>query len=303
MRSRLILPVILILLPTTHQAFAQFTKTNAWVLYEQGNTFFSTREYGSALKKYQEAIAAFNPFPEAEMAIGDVYRQEGELDLAARQYRKAYELKNSFYILEMKYEDMYKLARVYEDQRGYKSFEDALKTILLDDKNYNQPSTSHLKEQVESNYYGKGLDFILKLYRFPEKFSVDAHATLGWYYYRSGNFTVSALHLIYSVVYKVSEASRYVLEKNTDFQFTTLGDFFHAIASDKIVVDYFEKSDIYKDLYYLAGSTFKAGYPAHARFIWQLLSKSALSGAYADLSTRQLKSPWIEPFLIQPPGQ
>jgi tetratricopeptide (TPR) repeat protein len=285
------------------QAFAvfpQFMKTPAWVLFEQGNASFSLKEYGSALKKYQEALASFSPFPEVEAAIGDVYRQEGELDLAVKQYRKAYELKNSFFIPETKYEVLYKLARVYEVKQEYKNFEDSLKTVLIDDKNYTQPSTSRLREQFESNYYAKGLDFILKLYRFQELFPADAHAKLGWFYYRSGNYTVSALHLLYALAYKVGDASQFILEKNADFQFTTLSDFLKTAEDYKIVLAYLEKSEVYKDLYYLAGSTFKAGYPAHAKLIWQLLSKSTRAGAYTELSVRQLKSPWTEPLLVQP---
>ncbi len=301
MRTKKLIPGIFILFlmaPTT--VFGQFIKTPSWILYEQGNAFFSMKEYGSALKKYQEAIASFGIFPEAEIGIGDVYLQEGELDLAIKQYKKAYELKNSFYIPEMKYEALYKLAGIYETSQTYKSFEDALKTVLLDDMNYNQPSTSRLRDQFESNYYGKGLDFVLKLYRFPERFPTDAHSKLGWFYYRSGNYKTSVLHLLYSVVYKVSDAADYVASGDVDFEFTTLVDFLELSNNNSILIDYLKASGAFKDLYYLAGSAFKVGFPAHARMIWQLLSKSSLAGSYADLSARQLKSPWTEPLLVQP---
>jgi tetratricopeptide (TPR) repeat protein len=304
MRPRMIFPVFLtFLLMQAYAGFGQIIKTQAWILYEQGNASFASKEYGVALAKYQGALAAFYPFPEAEAGIGDVYVQEGELELAVRQYRKAYELKNSLYIPETRYEILYKLARIYEVKLEYKSFEDSLKAVLVDDKNYTPTGTSRLREQFESNYYAKGLDFTLKLYRFPERFSADAHSKLGWFYYRSGNYTVSVVHLLYALVYKIGDASQFVLENDTDFQFTTLSDFLKIADGDKAVLAYLEKTDVYKDLYYLAGSTFKAGYPAHAKMIWQILSKSARAGTYTDLSTRQLKSPWTEPLLAQPQGK
>jgi tetratricopeptide (TPR) repeat protein len=300
MRRTRMSALIVLMLTASFNGFAQLAKTPALILYEQGNAFFALKEYGSALKKYQDAIASFSVLPEAEMGIGDVYRQEGELDLAAGKYKKAYELRNSFYIPEMKYEALYKLAGIYEDQRTYRSFEDSLKTILLDDKNFTQPASSRLREQFESNYYVKGLDFVLKLYRFPERFPAEAHSKLGWFYHRTGNYTVSALHLLYAVVYKISDAADLVTEKDVDYQFTTLDSFLKTAETDPSILAYFESSGIYKDFYYLAGSTFKTGYPGHARLIWQLLSKSARAGSYAELSSRQLKAPWTEPLLTQP---
>jgi len=298
--TKLIFGIFILSLMAPASVFSQFIKTPSWILYEQGNAFFSIKEYGPALKKYQEALAAFAVFPEAEIGIGDIYLQEGELDLAVKQYKKAYELKNSFYIPEMKYEALYKLAGIYETTQMYKPFEDALKSVILDDKNFNQPSTSRLREQFESNYYGKGLDFVLKVYRFPERFPAEAHSKLGWFYYRSGNYTTSVLHLLYAVVYKISDAGQYVADMDVDFQFTTLGDFLVVVNNDSFLIDYFKTSGVFRDLYYLAGSAFKVGFPAHARMIWQLLSRSSLAGSYADLSARQLRSPWTEPLLVQP---
>jgi len=295
------LPVILLLLQAL-SAFPQKMgiKAPAWVIYEQGNALYAGKEYGSALKKYQEALASFYPFPEVEMAIGDVYRQEGELDLAIIRYKKAYELRNSFYIPEMKYEALYRLANVYEDTRAYRDMEDALKTIVAEDKNFSPSETSRLREQFTANYYSKGIDFVLKLYRFPERFSADAHAKLGWFYYRTGNYTTAVTHLLYALTYKVSDAGAYAYEKDVEFQFTTLSAFLGLASKDSVIGGYFQKSEIYKDLYYLAGSVFKSGYPAHARDIWQVLSKYPPAGSYAELSSRQLKAPWTEPLLSIP---
>ena len=46
--------------------------------------WYRREEYGEALQQYKNAIASAGIFPEAEMAIGDVYREEGELDLAQK---------------------------------------------------------------------------------------------------------------------------------------------------------------------------------------------------------------------------
>ncbi len=300
MRTRLISFLCLGLCGFVFDAYCQPVKAPYWLLYEQGNAFYSKKEYGAALQKYQEAIAAYAFFPEAEMAIGDVYRQESESDLAIKQYQKAYNLKNYFYIPSIKYDVLYRIAAIDQEQQLYKQMEDSLMSIINEDKSYNEPVTSKLKEQIEANYFGKGIDYVLRLYRLPNLFAADAYSQLGLFYYRSGRFRQANLLLIYAVTYKIGEAGRFLSEQDVDFQFTSLSDFLHIAEADKTVAQYLTESDVYKDLYYLAGSSFGAEYPAHSMSIWKLLSQSKLSGKYADLSRRQITAPWIEPYLQLP---
>jgi tetratricopeptide (TPR) repeat protein len=281
-------------------ASAQTSSEPYWLLYEQGNAFYAQKEYGLALRKYQDAISGTSALPEAEMAIGDIYKQEGETELAVRQYEKAYNLRNYFTIPEDKYTVLYRIAAVAEEQLDYRKMEESLLLIVNDDMSFNEPATSRIKEQIESNYYGKGLDYVLKLYRLTYRFAESAHAKLGWFYYKTGLFTKSALHLLYAVTYTISEASNSIASKDVDFQFTTLKDFLQVSRPDKDVTSFIQDSGLWNDLYYLAGSTFKAGYPSHAQFIWTLLSQIPSAGKFVDLSKRQLKTPWIEPYLQIP---
>jgi tetratricopeptide (TPR) repeat protein len=93
---------------------AQDKQSQNWLLFEQGNAFMSMKEFGKALQYYKDAISAAGIFPEAEMAIGDVYFEEGEFDLAAGQYQKAYNQRKGFYISDSQYDVLYKFARLYE---------------------------------------------------------------------------------------------------------------------------------------------------------------------------------------------
>ncbi len=297
MRGIIYVIVMIFILNSNMHIHSQSVKPPYWLLYDQGNAFMDAKEYGSALLKYQEAIAKAGVFPEAEIATGDIYREEGEIDLAIRHYIKAYNLRNSFYIPESKYDVLYKLSRIYEEQRFYRQMEDSLQTIVKDDKGFNQPATSHLKDQIESNYYTKGLDFVLRLYRFNNTFPEAAHSKLGWFYYKTGRFKNSVIHFLYSLIYKAGEASGHFASKDVDYQFTTLQDLLIFAESDKEVSLFINESDMYKDLYYLAGSVFSEGYPEHSSEIWKLLSGLRSAGKYSDLSRKQLKSPWIEPYL------
>ena len=277
--------------------FAQDKQSQNWLLFEQGNFSMSTKEFGKALQLYKEAISAAGIFPEAEMAIGDIYFEEGEFDLAATEYQKAYNQRKGFYISDSQYDVLYKFARLYESQELYKLMEDDLATIIADDKHFVETTTSHLRTQIEKNYLEKGLDHVLLLYRFEPSFAVRAHSKLGWFYYRTGRFPQSMSQLLYSVIYGVSEINTYLRERDINYEFTSLQDVLTKVEKSSELQGFVAEVDLYRDLYYLAGSTFAGGYPQHALDLWGLISKFASSGTYQDLSRRQLKSPHTEPLI------
>jgi tetratricopeptide (TPR) repeat protein len=270
----------------------------AWLKLEEGKALFEQREFGRALQRFQEAVAAAGTMPEAEMGIGDVYREEGELGLAQAQYEKAYNNRNSLAVPAARYDILYRLAGIYEDQEFYKLMEDTLLGIVADDANWAGAKSSRLRTQLETNYYSKGMNQVLKLYRFDPSFAQDAHAKLGWFYYRTGRFSSAVLHCLYAAVYGASEIARYLREHDVEWDFSTFEDLLGAAEEQKDLHQYVADSGLYRNLYYLAGSTYASMYPRLAQTLWRAASRSKLAGEFADLSGRQLKKPWIEPYLV-----
>ena len=115
--------VLILLLPSTLLPAQTNNFVEAWFLYEQGKAKLEDPEgpeLGEALLSFQEAIdKRGGVFPEAEMAIGDIYFQEGAFALAKRQYDKAFELRRGMEIAEEKYTILYRLADLHEIQELY----------------------------------------------------------------------------------------------------------------------------------------------------------------------------------------
>jgi tetratricopeptide (TPR) repeat protein len=268
-----------------------------WLLYEQGNTAAGQREFGKAMQLYKDAVQGAGIFPEAEAAIGDVYLEEGEADLAQRQYQKAYDERNAFYIPEMQYAILYKLANLFEMRQFYKQMEDSLSQIVADDKKFQDTSTQHLRTQVEKNFLEKGLDRVLVLYTFEDTFAAPAHSKLGWFYYRTGRFSPAVSNLLYSVIYRVSQVREVLKERDVEYEFSNVADLLSTIEGSSELRSYAQSTGLYKDIYYLAGSMFANGYPRHARDLWTLLKAAPSAGQYNSLAVRQLKKPFVEPLL------
>lgn len=278
-------------------AAAALDQNQSWLLFEQGNAAASQKEYGQALQLYEAAIEGAGQFPEAEAAVGDIYLEEGETGLAQRQYEKAYNLRQSFYVPEMQYQVLYKLADLYEIQQQYKQMEDTLTLIAGDDVHFQESATQHVRTQVEKVFVEKGLDRVLLLYTFDDTFSAAAHSKLGWFYYRTGRFGPAVTQLLFAVIYRTSQIKHAMLEHDVDYEFTTMADLLAGVDANADLRAYAVSSGLYKDLYYLAGAAFANGFPGIATGLWKSLSAVRSAGQYRDLAVKQLKRPFVEPLL------
>lgn len=306
MRTRMILPMALmaeLLLSVPGSTFGQDqpldhkTDQANWILFERANAMAAQREFGQALQLYKEAISQGGRFPEAEVGIGDVYFEEGELELARQQYEKAYSLRSAFSIADSKYDVLYKLGSLFESQEMFRLMEDSLTKIVNDDRKYGDPASAYLKAQVERNYLERGIDHTLLLYQMSVPFAQEAHSKLGWFYYRTGRFSQAISHLLYSVIYVTKDIEDYLHEQDVEYGFSSLPNLMAAVDQDKRASGFVSGSSYFKDIYYLAGSSFAAGYPTHATLLWKILASSRSSGQYAQLAARQLKTPWTERLL------
>jgi len=302
------LPLVLLLLFAAALLPAQANNfVEAWYLYEQGKAKLSDPdgpELGEALLSFQMAIdKRGGTFPEAEMAIGDIYRSEGAYALARRQYEKAFKLRKGMEIAEEKYTVLYRLADLHETQELYADMESYLLQVLEDQPYFTDEQHRNFRDAFLSTYEEKGLEHLFKLYRMEGvAFAVPAHAKLGWFYYRTGRPS-AILHSLFALDIMITQAVEELRRVQPGFVFTTMAAFLDASLEQENIRQYLISEEFIKTLYYLATATYAASRPGLAEPIWQLLAAYPLEvlgpGAttYADLSARQLESPWIDPYI------
>ena len=280
--------------------FSVDPQNQIWLTFEKGNAAFASREFGRALQLYKDSISVAGIFPEAEIAIGDVYLEEGEVDLAIRQYDKAYNMRNAFYISESRFTVLLKLANLYLAQQSYGLMEQSLLSIIAEDKHFADTLTFKLRSQIEKNYLEKGLDRVFMLYVFDDQFAAPAHSLLGWYAYRSGRHTQAIDELLYSLISRTSEIVAFLHERDADFEYSSLVHLLTLVSKTSEAALFLKEIGFFKDLYYLAAATYASGYPQTASELWKVIAGYSAAGTYQDLSRKQLKTPWIEPLLSVP---
>jgi tetratricopeptide (TPR) repeat protein len=277
----------------------QESQDPAWVLFEKGKTEMAKQgELGVALRYFRQALDKRAPFPEAEEAIGDIHRLEGNFLMAEIQYQKAYKLRNSFQVPVEQYQVLQKLAEIYKTQEKYKQMEDALLTILKDQPYFADSSYKRFSDALYSTYREKGIDHFLKLYRVENiTFAAKAHEELSWFYYRTGRYVQAIRHGLFGINIFISESVPEIRKSEPEFEFTTLRAFIDIALSRSNLREYLTGENFFSMLYYLAAASYAAQLTARAEVIWEYLAETPAALRFQELSRRQLRSPWVESYL------
>ncbi len=295
--------LLVLALPVPAQEPTEGVQTEPyWVLYARGAALLQHPEgdRGTALQLFLQALEAHAPFPEAEMAIGDVYRAENELPLAEMQYKKAYEQRGAFELQATRYVVLLRLASLYEQTQRYADMEQELLRILADQPYYHDPANEQFRDAFLNTYLEKGLDQLFLLYRVPGvAFATEAHARLGRFYTLTGRNEAAMRNALFAADIIVTQAMEELRRHIPDYTFTTLEGFLRVAFRRENVRDYLDGTDFFETLYYLAMATYQAGKPARAAGLWRKLAgvdlPYATLGLYRQRSARQLRSPTPEP--------
>jgi tetratricopeptide (TPR) repeat protein len=309
---RRIMPFVWLLVVALAAPIRPATETNEpeneWILLEKAKGLIEDRagqRMGEALELLRQAIERQRLFPEAEIAIGDIYFREGALELAKIQFTKVLqpEYRSVLRVPDQAYAVLYRLAEIHELQAEYGSMENRLLEILRDHSTYDRPEAQRFRTAMLNAYLSRGLDHVLKLYRLEKaRFALSAYAKLGYYYYRWGRFEPAAMmHSLFALDIMLTESVNELRRFLPLYEFDTLEGFLEIATRRPNVREYLVSEGFIRCAYYLAAATFAAGHPSRAAELWRVLAASrvdaAVLGPHADLARKQLQSPWVEPYL------
>jgi tetratricopeptide (TPR) repeat protein len=281
---------------------------SSWILLEKAKSLIAEpggQRMGEALELLRKAIEEQSLFPEAEIAIGEIYFREGALELAKTQLAKVLqkEYRDILLIPDEVYDVLYRLAEINERQGEYGSMEKRLQEVLNDHPVYAQPESQRLRTAMLNTYLVRGLNQTFRLYRLENaRFAQLAYSKLGWFYYRWGRFEpASIMHSLFALDIMITESVAEIRRFSPLYEFKTFEDFLDVALKRENVRDYLVSNGFFRATYYLAAATFAAGHPARASETFRLLAGSRAPaediGPHRDLARKQLKSPWVEPYL------
>jgi tetratricopeptide (TPR) repeat protein len=249
--------------------------------------------FRNSAKAALAALGNLKNYPEAEYWIGEVYRMEGEYNIAIKQYGKALDKKNLLEYKELELEILYKTAGLQQTRRDYVEMVKAYEDLLKNDTLWSKESftRSNLQKSLETN----GMNRFLLLFRHNEPSMERAHRTMGFYYYTNGRHDRAADHLLFAFLIQNSVIIDAVLRAEYDYKFTTIPDLLRDIAKRRDLLAYINETEYYRTLFYLANSLYGINRNAPARELWTFLSNNA-PGEWQARAASQLRSPKLDPI-------
>jgi tetratricopeptide (TPR) repeat protein len=254
---------------------------------------------GSATRAL-EALGQLKYYPEAEYWIGESYRVEGELGVALGQYQKAHEqrvfLENPGFDIEI----LYKIIDIHKIKQNYTEMEKRLLETLERDTLWAGRMNLNTKSAMLKVLENDGISRFLTVYRYNNSLIEQTHRLLGFYYYTSGRYNRAVEHLMFSCLIQNTIVIEEVIRNQYDFTFTSLENLLTHALKRPTLVDYIERSEYYKTLYYMGAALYGDGKLVSARRFWTFLSGCPDAGEWGGRASSQLRSPFVEQMVEMP---
>ena len=276
-----------------------------WLVMERGRRAVRQGELGEALTIFRGALGRSRkmgrPLPEAELWMGYIFEEEGEWQLAEKQYLESLEHKDFLYNLEDVFTILHRLARIYENSSQYGSYEASLKKILeLDrqDPGKIDPGVVAREEAMYRLFVREGMDKLFTLYREDEKKYQLAHQKLGVFSYRTGLYRESILYLLKALISPVTNLVDFQMKEDPGYEFTAMAALLPSALEEKALASYLRETRAAESLYYLGAALYAHGEALRAQEVWRLLLFFPTTELFRERARRQLLSPFVEPLLL-----
>jgi tetratricopeptide (TPR) repeat protein len=247
------------------------------------------------------AIGSFKDFPDAEYWIGEVYRVEGEYGIALKQYQKAYDQRDLLQNPGFEVEILYKMAAIHRIIQEYNEMEEVLQEILTRDTLWSENANSYTRTAMMRTLVNNGVNRFLTLYRYNNQPMERAHRELGLYYLVSGRHNRAAEHLLFSFLIQTTVIIEEIIRNEYDFTFSALEPMINETRRNNRLLDYIDRVEYYKTIFYLGSSLYGSGSLTAARELWTFLSRSStVPGEWRAKAGDQLAHPTLEAALEMP---
>lgn len=233
----------------------------AWVFFEQAEEASRVdnpnRDYAEALRLYARALELRPVYPEAYAGLARVYYREGDLTLARRYYELALEQASSLDIPDEEYALQLELAAMLEQSGQSRDVRDILLRVINRDPVFSEDDGGGQRRAMRAQLYDEGLNRVLVLYRLDFPQALEAHREYARYLLEqeSSDETNRAIeHLLFAVVEIGGRAVEAIIDREFDYQFTTIADLLLTARRYPEVQRYLDETDFVSLLLQLAAA-------------------------------------------------
>jgi tetratricopeptide (TPR) repeat protein len=240
---------------------------------------YYTKKYGinyfnNSISNLMDFLRKIEEYPEAQKIIADVYKIEGEYDIAEEYYLKALSNIDVFDVHDDKYEILYLLADISRLKKDYNLMEKRLLNIFIDDKYYLNNSLQNNMVHTISQNKKDSVEKYFELYRATSYFSLKAYSLLYNYYEEKGE-TDKALRLCsLATITSFSKIYDVVKKRDSDFKYITVSSLLEKASEYNDINAWCIENDVWNNFYKLAELSYKNGYTIFSKELLQIIIKN-----------------------------
>ncbi|MCR5437743.1 MAG: hypothetical protein K6E97_11840 [Treponema sp.] len=236
---------------------------------------YGINKFNNSIEKLLKFIKEQESFPEAQILIGDVYKIEGEYDLAEQYYFDA--LKNSevMDIPDQKYSVLYTLADISSLKNDKEQMEKRLLNITaIADPGRNKLIMKNMIQTIGRNTTEYMNKFFV-MYRSYDYYSLEAYCRLADYYLSIEQYEKALGYCALAVITGYSKAYSIIEKRNLAFEYKDIQKFLEEVQNYDDIVFWGSENKVWESFNLLSEISFKIGYDVFARNLLVILSKAS----------------------------
>jgi tetratricopeptide (TPR) repeat protein len=245
---------------------------SAWLEYEAAEAAARNREFSVALRGYARALENRPIYPEAFVGMAQTYKQLQDYSLAERYYRRALEHVSQLQIPADRYAIYIEMAQMYDGLRGTGEYErryrDTLLTVIQDDPTFSGNEPPGQREAMRSVLFRDGINRVVVLYRLDFPATIEAHRLYGRYLLETpghDEWVEAVEHFLFVVVEIAGRAVDAIIERQFDYEFTTMVDLYRTAMSYPSILNYLRSEEFIAALHDLSAALARLDTPEAQR--------------------------------------
>lgn len=255
--------------------------------YEEKAPASSFNDSASKLVAY---ISGRESYPEADWLIGNIYKYEGEYNLAEKYLLSAWNHASLLDVPDEQYDILYSLADIAYDTEDFDNYEADLLLIAGDNNYFTNPDINDaIMLAIRSRKSGE-MEKFFKMFRSDEYRSLKAYAKLSEYYEKKGDKDKALKACSLEVLTGFTKMYTTVKQRDPEFEYDKLQSLFIEIGKYPDILNWAVENEIWKCFTNLAEKTFNDGDIQFAQDLYSVLSMYAPEQYWKDQAAAVLKN-------------
>ena len=253
---------------------AERDSNEAIALIKQYLTLHGESFYENSITRLLEWLNKSIVYPEADFLTGKIYQLEGEFALSANFYEKARVEAEFLDIPDLKYDILYAMAALAEEQGTSEEYEQSLLLILSTDENFQNAILQRSFERIIDADTRDNVDRFFTLFRCAANHSIPALYELCLLYRSRDSMNESFKCATLGMLEAFTHMLESLQEREMSYRFTDLASFFTIVGSYRDFRIWTQESHVWELFFLFVEGAELRGRTVFAERFYEVMSES-----------------------------